>query len=127
MTYRNRWHCRSTARITYLLETIVGIDVVCIAAELAAQNPAHPTVIEGVPTLVVEILSPSDTQDDVHDKLASYRAAGVPLVWVVDPRGHTVTVYRPDALPVLFNESQEISGAPHLPGFQALVAKFFGV
>ena len=35
------------------------------------------TLIDGVPTLVVEILSPSDTIEDVNEKIDTYLAAKV--------------------------------------------------
>jgi len=55
-----------------------------------------------------------------------YLDAGVKLVWVVEPVFKTVCVYRPDAPPELFNETEELSGEPHLPGFRAAVAELFG-
>lgn len=153
MTRRNRFHSGAESKIVRLLlnwldgqpeprgdifsgeagcrlrrnpDTSVGIDVVYISAEVLAAQPADTTLIEGVPTLVVEILSPSDKQEEIEEKVASYLAAGVPLVWIVSPRFRTVTVHRPDAEPELFNATQELSGGPHLPGFRVAVARIFG-
>src|SRR5262249_28365498 len=39
-------------------ETTVGIDVVYVSAEVVVQQTGDSTLIDGVPTLVVEILSP---------------------------------------------------------------------
>ncbi len=78
-----------------------------------------------MPTLVVEVLSPRDTVEDVHEKLALYRRVGVPLIWVVNPYDQTVTVHRAGARPVLFNIDQELSGEPHLPGLRVPVARLF--
>jgi len=103
-----------------------GIDVVYISAELAAREPEDTRVIDGIPILAVEILSPSNTIEEVTEKLREYLAVGVPLVWMVDPHFHTVTVYRPGAPPEMFNEAQQLSGEPHLPGFVVPVAKIFG-
>jgi Uma2 family endonuclease len=75
--------------------------------------------------LVVEILSPSDTVEEIAEKVDSYRNAGVPHVWVVDPYFKTVTVHRPEAEPMMFNVTQEISAEPQLPGFRTLVARLF--
>jgi Uma2 family endonuclease len=44
----------------------------------------------------------------------------------MDPHDRTVTIYRPDARPQLFNEDQELNGDPHLPGFRVPVARLFG-
>ena len=152
MTVRNRRHCRVLSRTDQLLgnwldqrpeprgeilsgevgcrilrdpDTTLGIDLVYISAELAAQEPEHTTLIDGVPILAVEILSPSDTQEDINEKVDLLLKAGVALVWLIDPHDQTVLVYRPNEQPVLFNNTQELTGEPHLPGFQVPVAKIF--
>ncbi|MGH9055817.1 MAG: Uma2 family endonuclease [Acidimicrobiales bacterium] len=48
--------------------------------------------IEGVPQLVVEILSPSNRGSDLVRKRALYAEAGCPNYWIVEPEGPTVTV-----------------------------------
>jgi Uma2 family endonuclease len=152
MTVRNRWHSRVMARISHLLvkwldqqlqprgsvlcgevgiilrrnpDVTVGIDVVYISADLAAHHPDDTTLIDGVPVLVVEILSPSTKEEDTNEKLDAYRRAGVPLVWLVDPHDRTVLIYRPGTPPTLVNEQQELSGEPELPGFRVPAAQLF--
>src|SRR5207253_4082222 len=106
-------------------DTTVGIDVVYVSAELAAKDSKDTTLIDGVPVLVVEILSPNDTQEQIDEKIDDYLRAGVALVWVIDPHDRTVLIYRSGAEPELVNIRQEISGDPHLPGFRVPVAQFF--
>jgi Uma2 family endonuclease len=106
-------------------DTVVGIDIVYVSPAVLAQQRDDTTLIDGVPTLAVEILSPSDTQEEIHEKLDVFRTAGVPLVWVIDPRDRTVRVYRIGAEPELFNVRQELSGEPHVPGFRLPVARLF--
>jgi Uma2 family endonuclease len=152
MTVRNRWHSRVMARLAQLLgnwldqqpeprgevldgevgvrlrrdqDTTVGIDLVYLSADLAAQEPKETRLIDGVPTLAVEILSPNDTQEELDEKVDEHLAAGVPLVWLVDPHDRTVLVYRPGAEPELFNVRQDLSADPHLPGFRVPVAQIF--
>lgn len=152
MTVRNRWHSRVMVRVVYLLEgwlqnqpqprgsvlcgeagvrlrhdpdSTVGVDVVYVSAEVAARHPDDTTLIDGVPVLAVEILSPNDTQEEINDKIDEYLTVGVPLVWIIDPRRHTVTIHRPDQEPELVNVRQELSGEPHLPGFRVPVADLF--
>jgi Uma2 family endonuclease len=152
MTIRNRFHSRIMANSSYLLEswrrtqpeprgwvlcgeagcrlrrnpdTTVGIDVVYIAANLVQQESNDTTLIDGVPTLIVEILSPNDLFEDIKEKIDTYQAAGVSLIWVIDPHDRTVTIYRLDAEPELVNIHQELSGDPHLPGFRVKVAEIF--
>jgi Uma2 family endonuclease len=152
MTYRNRWHSHIEATIAYILnawlrtlprprgkvysgevgcilrrdpDTIVGIDVAYMAAQAEVLNVDGTSLLVGAPLLAVEILSPSDRFDDINEKVDGYLAAGVPLVWVVDPHFRTVRVHRPDAEPVLFNVEHELSGDPDLPGFRCAVAEIF--
>jgi Uma2 family endonuclease len=47
------------------------------------------------------------------------------MVWVVEPRFQTVTVYQRGAEPELFNARQELVGDPYLPGFRLPVAEIF--
>ena len=77
--------------------------------------------------LAIEILSPSDEQEGIQDKIDEYLRTGVKLVWIVEPVHKTITVYRPDADPELFNLGDEITADPHLPGFKAKVAELFGM
>jgi Uma2 family endonuclease len=152
MTVRNRWHSRTMARVTRFLDVwldqqpeprgsvlcgeagcrlqrdpdvTVGIDAVYISAEVAARQPADTRLIDGVPILAVEILSPNDVLEQVHEKTDAYLEAGVPLVWVIDPHDRTVLIYRPGAEPELVNARQDLSGEPHLPGFRVPVAQLF--
>ncbi|HEX5271252.1 MAG TPA: Uma2 family endonuclease [Gemmataceae bacterium] len=152
MTRRNRVHSRAEARLAHLLESwlekqpeprgsvhsgeagcylsrdpdvVVGIDVVYISPELAAAPSDDTTMIAGVPTLAVEILSPSTTEGEINDKLDAFRTAGVPLVWLVNAHLRTVTVLRPDAQPEMFNVNQELTAEPHLPGLRIRVADIF--
>ncbi|HTU89433.1 MAG TPA: Uma2 family endonuclease [Gemmataceae bacterium] len=152
MTVRNRFHSRAMIRVGKFLDnwldeqppprgqvlggeagvrlsrdpdTTVGVDVVYVSADVIVQQTQEMTLIDGVPTLVVEILSPNDTIEEIHEKITLYQSAGVPLVWVVHPYDRTVTVYRPNVEPDSFNISKELSGEPHLPGFRVPVARLF--
>jgi len=62
---------------------------------LRRDRPARASQrgIEGAPTLVVEILSPSTAQTDRHTKMQLYARHGVPWYWIVDPDSRTVEVY----------------------------------
>ncbi len=100
-------------------DTFVGADIAYINADQAARNPMKAPFIDEPPVLVVEITSPSDTAEGTAEKIRLYLEAGVPLVWEVNPFFRTVTVYRPDAPPALFNDTQHLTAEPHLPGFRS--------
>jgi len=48
---------------------------------------------EGVPDLVIEVLSPATRRRDLRTKLEAYRDAGVAEYWLVDPDARTAVVY----------------------------------
>ena len=106
-------------------DTIVGVDVVFITSEHAALQNDETTMIDGAPLLAVEILSPSDKQEDIGQKVDDYLKYGVSLVWIVDTHFQTVTVHRPGMKPELFNSDQKLSGGDLLPGFEVSVGKIF--
>ena len=56
----------------------VGIDVAYASPELAAATPDRQAYFDGSPTLAVEVLSPSDKQEDIDDKIGAYLARACP-------------------------------------------------
>ena len=60
--------------------------------------------MEGPPTLVVEILSPSSNRIDRVRKLGIYAKHGVPNYWIVDPLTRYIEAYE------LTGESYELTG-----------------
>lgn len=107
-------------------DSTVGVDVVYAPTEVVAvQNDDETTLLDGVPTLAVEILSPNDTQDQIEEKIDDYLAAGVPIVWIVNTHRRTVTVNRPGQEPALFNRNQRLPEEPQMPGFAPAVAELF--
>ncbi|MBX6312792.1 MAG: Uma2 family endonuclease [Isosphaeraceae bacterium] len=56
----------------------VGIDVAYASSpELVTATGAEERIYDGPPVLAVEILSPSDTQEEVVEKVDLYLEAGV--------------------------------------------------
>lgn len=48
---------------------------------------------KGIPTLVIEVLSPSTRSKDLIKKLDLYKQCGVKEYWIVDPMNEQVTLY----------------------------------
>ncbi len=71
------------------VDTVVQPDVlvVCDPDKLVAKG------IWGAPDLVVEILSPSTSRKDLHEKFALYERSGVREYWVIDPVGRWLQQY----------------------------------
>jgi len=55
---------------------------------LVVSDRPRTAVLETPPSIVVEILSPSDEMSEVIEKLEEYRSIGVRNIWVLDPRRH---------------------------------------
>lgn len=106
-------------------DTTVGIDVTYISAAVLAAQTGVSKIIQGTPTVAVEILSPSDKQEEIQEKVRSYLKAGVPHVWVIHAEDQFVLVYQPGEKPQFFNTDQELTAEPHLPGFRVAVARLF--
>jgi Uma2 family endonuclease len=102
-----------------------GADVAFVAvARLAVVGVG---AVPFPPDLAIEVISPSDRLTGARKKVAAYQRAGVPLVWVVNPRRHTVEVYHPaDAHPTTLGLDDELDGEEVVPGFTLPVHKVFG-
>ncbi|NNJ25801.1 Uma2 family endonuclease [Alienimonas chondri] len=77
------------------------------------------------PALVVEVLSPGNTPQEMRRKRTVYFAAGVVRVWEIDPETRTATVWRGPEDSASFGEGDAIAGEPVLPGFRLAVSDLF--
>ena len=88
-----------------------------------------PPLVSGraalAPDLAVEIRSPNDRPGEVQRKVADYFAAGVQLVWLVDPDEQTVEVWTSGGLDRRCTATETIDGGAVIPGFRCPVARFF--
>ena len=104
-------------------DVLLGPDVAFVRADrLPPDEDQYPDL---APDLAVEVLSPSNTGPDVEDKIREYLAAGVPLIWLLDPRRRTVRVRAADGTDRLLNEADALDGGDVLPGFRLPVARLF--
>jgi Uma2 family endonuclease len=74
-------------------DTVVQPDVLYIAP--GRMDRIKKEEIDGAPTLVIEVASPSTSHLDAFDKKQLYEAHGVREYWIVDPDTKTVEVYVP--------------------------------
>ena len=82
--------------------------------------------LEGAPDLAVEILSPSNTVAEIHDKLVEYFENGARLVWVINPKEKYVLVYRSSQEPDrLLKSVNSLDGEEIVPGFTLAIAELF--
>lgn len=106
-------------------DTVRAPDVGFVRRERIPEGDLTEKFWPGAPDLAVEVISPNDTLYEVDEKVEDYLASGVRLIWIVNPKKRTVTVYLPDAEAQTFAESGVLNGLEVLPGFQYNVAKLF--
>lgn len=97
-----------------------------------AANPdwkLKPYVL--VPDLVIEVISPSDDQRQVSDKIDLYLLDGVRAVWAVDLARETVSIYTLvtrgpfTRQQTILRAGETLSGGEIIPGFAIPVAQIF--
>lgn len=106
-------------------DTVLAPDVSFVRKERIAVIGLIKEFFPEAPALVVEVVSPSDTAEEVDDKMRRWIVAGVELGWVVYPRGRTVTEYRAlDDIRVL-TANDTLDGGSVIPGFSCRVGELF--
>jgi len=63
------------------------ITVICDSAKISHQG------CQGVPDLVVEIISKSSVKKDLHEKYTVYEHAGVKEYWIVNPNDRSLIIF----------------------------------
>lgn len=113
-------------RITRDPDNVVGIDVAYFEDTPIVDVKGLGRFYDGPPIIAVEILSGSDTHEDIVARIQTFLEAGVRQVWVADPDLRTITVHRADAEPQMYAAGATLVADPDLPGFSCSVEQFFG-
>ena len=77
------------------------------------------------PDLAVEVLSVSNTLAEMKRKRKEYFKAGVSMMWIVDPRARTVTVYLSLRKFFVLTADDTLDGGEVLPGFKLPLRELF--
>ena len=77
------------------------------------------------PDLAIEVASPGNSLADLQEKAIEYLEAGTQIVWIVEPRTRSVTVYRSFSDIALLRENDTLTGETLLPGFALPVSSLF--
>jgi Uma2 family endonuclease len=100
-------------------------DVTFVRNEKLPKEEDQNKFAEFVPDLAVEVLSPTDRQTFVLEKIREFLENGVPIVWLVDPAAKTVTEYRSLSVIKQYSGDDVISAESVLPGFSCPISRFF--
>ena len=99
-------------------------DLTYISRERIPDDWDGEGVCPGIPSLVVEIISPGQTFGQMTQKATDYLQAGVDRVWVVDTQDRSVTIFERDSLPQAIGSDRVIED-PLLPGLVLPVSLLF--
>jgi len=101
-------------------------DVSFISRERLPEGKIpHDTIADLVPDLAVEVVSKSNTAEEMNQKLVDYFSAGVRLVWYVQHLTRDVRVYTTVDRETVVKEGESLDGGDVLPGFKLPVATIF--
>ena len=80
---------------------------------------------DGAPDLAVEIISPNNTFEEIHNKLVEYFENGTRLVWVILPDEECVLVYRKPKPSKLLQLEDNLDGEDVIPNFSLPLLELF--
>jgi Uma2 family endonuclease len=106
-------------------DVVRGPDVYFVKAERIPSADTPNAFWTIAPDLAIEVISPSETVEDVRGKIRDFLAAGTPMVWTVHPGTHEVLVYTPDGLARTYGTEDVIEYPDVLPGFWCKVSELF--
>ena len=137
-------HAKISARITHYLFTYVSEnqlgdvfveagfkvgdrgmkpDVAFISTARLPEDESKGSPIP--PDFAVEVVSPTDVQWRVTEKVQAYLDAGTQMVWVVESVMKTVTVYCSQTDIKVFTGGDTLTGEDVVPGFSCRVVQLF--
>jgi Uma2 family endonuclease len=122
---------RVEAEMLFLLDSEVDLqrrpDVAFVSSERWPRHQPVPDVAAWpvVPNLTAEVVSPTNTAEQVLAKVRDYFRTGVQLVWVVYPEDESVYVYTSRTAVRILDRTAELDGGDVLPGFRLALEELF--
>jgi Uma2 family endonuclease len=98
-------------------------DVIYVESSKLVGHDLH-RAFRGIPDLAVEI--DVTKKPGAQERIVEYVEAGVWLVWAIEPRSRTATVYRSDGSARLIRREEALEGEDVLPGFRLAMGELFG-
>ena len=108
-------------------DTVREPDIAFTSAEKLPLGARIPGYAKVVPDLVVEVVSPNDSQPEARERAQMWLSYGVALVWMVYPRSRMADAYHADGAVVRLEEDDALDGGDALPGFSCPVSAVFDV
>lgn len=114
-----------TMRLAFGLVRIPDVAFISWQRLSGRRIPTEP-IPHLAPDLAVEVLSPSNTPGEMARKRQDYFAAGVQVVWQVEPNARTVEVFTAPDQSTVLHEAETLEGGTVLPGFTLPLQELFG-
>ena len=108
-------------------DTVREPDVYFVSAERLPLDDESDGYLEVMPELIVEIVSPSDSERDVREKISMWLNLGVSIALEVRPAERAVMVHRAGVPAVTLTSDDAPDGGDVLPGFSLPLSKIFDV
>ena len=101
-------------------------DIAFMAAD-QIRNVNPDGVLRLVPRLVVEVLSPGNTPDEMARKIQLYKNAGVAAIWILDAAARKADIHKGNSVHTLSTLSGDdvLSDPQILPGFSIVLSSLF--
>jgi Uma2 family endonuclease len=112
-------------KIRHNPDTVRAPDAAFVSAARIPEARPHRGFFDGAPDLAVEVVSPDDRWSEIMAKARDWLGAGCRLVWIVDPRTQTVTVYEVEGHVRVLQTTDSLDAGEVLPGFQVTVSELF--
>ena len=108
-------------------DTVREPDVYFVSADRLPLDDDSDGYLEVIPELVVEIVSPSDSERDIGEKIAMWLDLGVSMALAVRPAERAVVVHRPGTPAVTLTGDDVLDCGEVLPGFSLPLSGIFDI
>lgn len=108
-------------------DTVFVPDALFVADRSLPIRTSAEGYLETIPEIVVEVRSKKDSHPGLHSKAEKYLAAGVQIVWILDPPTKTIAVLAKGADLFELRETDALTAGEFIPGFSVRVADLFVV
>jgi Uma2 family endonuclease len=106
-------------------DTVRGADIAYYSYDRVPKGPLPAGLLPLAPELVVEVLSPHDRWNELHEKIGEYLTVGVRTVGVLDDTTRTLHLFYADRPLQVLQATDEFTLPELLPDFCVKVQRFF--
>jgi Uma2 family endonuclease len=106
-------------------DIVRGPDIYFVRAERVPTDGVPEAFWHLAPDLAIEVVSPSESAQEVQEKVDDFLAAGTALVWVAYPKNRVIVAHTPDNLARTYRADDLLTAPDVLPGFACRVTDLF--